>query len=283
MEGSGNAFRTRKLAGIATALATGLLLPVCAQAAAAGVNLPPPTALSVTAPTLPAIPPPPAVPTVPALPTVPAIPTPPTLTVPGAPSVPPAPSPPTTPSLPSAPSLPPAPRVGPSVGGAPQAAGAAPGRVPAPTAGQTTASGLGRAATRAGSPRSVTPGLARARAKAARRGAPVSDLTGSVGRIVGFTGHVRGPSSPVFSGGDVATASRVGGRSGGSGRVAAAQRVSSGGIFGETLSPVARDAVLGALIAILLGAIAVALVIADNLGMGPRHRLARHWQSQRLL
>jgi hypothetical protein len=63
----------------------------------------------------------------------------------------------------------------------------------------------------------------------------------------------------------------------------AAPERSGGSLFGETLSPAARDAVLGALAAIVLGALVMALVIADNLGKGPRRRLARRWQSQRLL
>jgi hypothetical protein len=49
------------------------------------------------------------------------------------------------------------------------------------------------------------------------------------------------------------------------------------------MSPVARTAVLGALIAIGAGALLVALVIADNLGLGPRRRLMRRWRSDQLL
>jgi hypothetical protein len=57
---------------------------------------------------------------------------------------------------------------------------------------------------------------------------------------------------------------------------------SGGSLLGVELSPTARAALLGVLLAIGAGALLVTLVIADNLGLGPRRRLLRRRRSQQL-
>src|SRR5438128_1110526 len=84
------------------------------------------------------------------------------------------------------------------------------------------------------------------------------------------------PLPPPPPGADATSAAGPGGEDAGARPARPPQAPSPGaGLLGVNLSPVERGAVLGALLTLGFGALAVALVIADHLGVGPRRRLLR--------